>query len=89
MVRGVPLGLPPLPQPGLSRNLEQWAADLVAALHGAFAALASAEGDEQLVAPSYTTVQRDALTPGVGWIIWNSTDSKFQGWTGSAWVDFH
>ena len=36
-----------------------------------------------------TTVQRDALTPAAGMIIYNTTDSKFQGRTGVAWVDLH
>ena len=36
-----------------------------------------------------TTVERDALTPTAGMIIYNTTDSKFQGRTGAAWVDLH
>ncbi|SVA86148.1 uncharacterized protein METZ01_LOCUS139002 [marine metagenome] len=36
-----------------------------------------------------TTVERDALTPTDGMIIYNTTDSKFQGRTGVAWVDLH
>tara|TARA_B100000029_G_scaffold177494_2_gene174852 strand:+ start:5511 stop:6869 length:1359 start_codon:yes stop_codon:yes gene_type:complete len=36
-----------------------------------------------------TTVQRDALTPAAGMIIYNTTDNKFQGRTGTAWVDLH
>ena len=36
-----------------------------------------------------TTVQRDALTPAAGMIIYNTTDNKFQGRTGAAWVDLH
>lgn len=89
MVTGVPLGVPPLPQPGGMSNLDAWARDLVAALHSAFAALASGDGAGPLEAPSYTTAERDALSPTGAWIIWNSTTSKFQGWTGAVWVDFH
>lgn len=40
-------------------------------------------------APSYTTNERDALRPKKGMIIYNDTTSKFQGYTGSAWVDFN
>ena len=36
-----------------------------------------------------TTVERDALTAESGMIIYNTTDSKFQGRTGAAWVDLH
>ena len=36
-----------------------------------------------------TTVQRDALTPTAGMVIYNTTDNKFQGRTGAAWVDLH
>jgi len=36
-----------------------------------------------------TTVERDALTPAAGMIIYNTTDNKFQGRTGVAWVDLH
>jgi len=39
-------------------------------------------------APSYTTVVRDTLTPKKGWIIYNETTGGFQGYTGSAWVNF-
>lgn len=38
---------------------------------------------------SFTTVERDALTPEAGMIVYNTTDSKFQGRTGVAWVDLH
>lgn len=41
---------------------------------------------EGLVVISLTTTQRDALTGvGTGAIIWNSTDSELQHYTGSAW----
>ena len=36
-----------------------------------------------------TTVERDALTAEMGMIIYNTTDNKFQGRTGVAWVDLH
>ncbi len=36
---------------------------------------------------SLTTTQRDALTAANGMLIYNSTDSKFQGYEGGAWVD--
>jgi|SRR3989344_6188447 len=34
-----------------------------------------------------TTTQRDALTKVTGMIIWNSTTTDFEGWTGAAWVE--
>jgi hypothetical protein len=39
--------------------------------------------------PSYTTTQRDALTPAAGWVLWNSTTTKLQVYTGSAWADLN
>ena len=39
--------------------------------------------------PSYTTTQRDALTPAAGWVLWNSTTTKLQVYTGSAWTDLN
>lgn len=36
-----------------------------------------------------TTVERDALTAEMGMVIYNTTDNKFQGRTGVAWVDLH
>jgi hypothetical protein len=38
---------------------------------------------------SYTTTQRNALSPSNGAVIYNSTDSKFQGYAGGAWVNLH
>ena len=39
---------------------------------------------------SYTTTQRNALAGVVnGLVIYNSTDDKFQGRAGGAWVDLH
>ncbi len=36
-----------------------------------------------------TTIQRNALTPVDGMMIYNSTTATFQGRAGGAWVDFH
>lgn len=44
-------------------------------------------GPSQL--PPYTTAARDALVVGAGAMIWNTTTSKAQVYTGSAWVDLH
>jgi len=42
------------------------------------------------ILPSYTTTQRDALTPSAGMVIYNSTDNRFQGYvTGTGWVNLH
>ena len=38
---------------------------------------------------SYTTTQRNALSPSNGAVIYNSTTDKFQGYAGSTWVDLH
>jgi len=38
---------------------------------------------------SFTTTQRDALSPSNGDVIYNTTSNKFQGYANSAWVDFH
>lgn len=38
--------------------------------------------------PQYTTTQRNALSPSVGLVIYNTTDKKAQIWTGSAWKNF-
>ena len=38
---------------------------------------------------SLTTVERDALTPEAGMIIYNTTENEFQGRTGVAWVALH
>ena len=35
---------------------------------------------------SLTTVQRDALTPANGMVIYNSTDNKFQGYENGGWA---
>jgi hypothetical protein len=36
-----------------------------------------------------TTTQRDAMTPENGYIIYNSTTNKFQGYANGVWVDLH
>jgi hypothetical protein len=40
-------------------------------------------------APTYKTSVRDTLNPKKGQIIYNDTTGKFQGYNGSAWVDFN
>ena len=42
-----------------------------------------------VVLPRMTTSQRNALTAAEGMIIFNTSDDKFQGYTGSTWVNLH
>lgn len=42
-----------------------------------------------MIPPRLTTTQRNALTVVAGAFIFNTTTSKFQGYTGVAWTDFH
>jgi len=42
-----------------------------------------------LVFPSYTTVQRDLLTPAEGMVIFNTDQSRFQGYFAAAWSNLH
>jgi hypothetical protein len=40
--------------------------------------------------PRMTTTQRDAIsTPAAGLMIYNTTDSKHQGYNGTTWNDFY
>jgi hypothetical protein len=41
------------------------------------------------IVKSFTTIERDMLTPVTGEIIFNITDNKFQGYTTDSWVDFN
>lgn len=52
------------------------------------AALEIAGTTGALLITRLTTTQRDALTAVAGMVIYNATDSKFQGYNGS-WVDLH
>jgi hypothetical protein len=36
---------------------------------------------------SFTTIERNALTPENGDIIYNTTDNKFQGYENGAWAN--
>ena len=60
-------------------------ADLRGDVEAAFTRI-EGEVDEDPLLPSYTTAERDALTPSVGAIIFNSDLAQFQGWNGTAWV---
>ena len=42
-----------------------------------------------ILLPRLTTTQRNALTATNGLMIYNTTDNKFQGYAGGAWVDLH
>ena len=38
---------------------------------------------------SMTTTQRNALTAAAGMVVFNTTDTKLQVYTGSTWADLH
>lgn len=40
-------------------------------------------------AHNMTGTQRDALTPAVGMVVYNTTTSKLQVYSGGVWVDLH
>lgn len=50
---------------------------------------AKADLSWQYPAQTFTTTQRNALTAFNGMLIYNSTDSKIQGYAGGAWVNLH
>ena len=39
--------------------------------------------------PSFTTTARNAMSPGNGWVLYNSTDNKLQVYANGAWVNLH
>ena len=42
-----------------------------------------------MIPGSFTTSERNALTPVAGMMIYNTTDNKHQGYNGSTWNDFY
>ena len=51
--------------------------------------LAQANFNVPVQFPSFTTAQRDALSPSNGWVIYNSSTNKLQVRAGGSWVDLH
>ncbi len=43
----------------------------------------------ELVLPTYTNAERTGLSTSTGSVIFNTDAGKFQGYTGTGWVDFH
>ena len=39
--------------------------------------------------PSFTTTERNAMSPNPGWVLFNSSTSKLQVYDGTSWVDLH
>jgi hypothetical protein len=54
---------------------------------GTYAQFDVMEIGQVLKVGSMTTTQRDALTAENGWIIYNSTLNKFQGYENGAWAN--
>ena len=46
-----------------------------------------AEAPPSFTLPSYTTTERDNLTPVNGMLIYNTTLNKFQGYEDSGWIN--
>ncbi len=62
--------------------------ELVEVLQGGVNSQTTATEAANLPRTSYTTAERDALTPTNGQIIYNSDDDEFQGYKNAAWVTF-
>lgn len=61
-------------------------------VHGVTSAIQTQLNNAGGIFPSYTTTQRDALTPAAGNVIYNTTTDRFQGYCAgsvAAWVNLH
>ena len=47
------------------------------------------EIQQPLQFPSFSSTDRDAMSPTEGWVLFNSTTSKLQVYDGTSWVDLH
>jgi hypothetical protein len=56
---------------------------------GTSSALEISSTTKALVVSRMNTTQRNNMTAAAGMIIFNTTDSKFQGYDGSGWVDLN